>query len=604
MLGIDPGGVEVVQRDLPALAELVLIDCPDPDTTESAEEDPHEVAAAAAAAPHRPPGEAPPGTNLAALRRILPHCDVLLVTTTQQKYRSARVAEELAAAAAGDRLVFVQTHADEEEDIRTDWRQVLSSQYAPGHVFLVDSLAALADAEGGLAAARRDRRAGRPTHPPACRGRRRPPAAGEFPRPGRADLAKLPPAARRGGAAGRASVGGRGRAAGRSGRAVGRANPGRIAQQPALLGKPPPGRGGVALGPEPLRPGAADLSRAGRTGFRALLYRARSPAQLALWARVASARAWKENRRQRQADRGAQRAVAGCWDQTELRAAAIVLEGYAAEAEFPPQAASLETVAAEADRAGLAFVARVSGDLDALVARLAERHTGWFTRWRDELLLLAMLGVLVFRLGKNFFYDSWWAAKPEPAWGLGYYLTAAIWLVLWCAVLLWAFLRRLRRGLARQIDRLAEAWTGAAAAAGVFARLESDCRRSGQFRQELLLLQAHVAQLAGQLALPEADLGARTRRPSKPKPTGNRWEGVLHFIRGQSHFRRTKIGTVPLLLIRRSLPLQVPPVAAGGLGGNAVCFRSGGYLPLGSSFFGAGFSSASGRASRQGLWAW
>ena len=176
--------------------------------------------------------------------------------------------------------------------------------------------------------------------------------------------------------------------------------------------------------------------------------------------------------------------------------------------------------------------------------------------------------------------------------------------MLWCAVLLWAFLRRLRRGLARQIDRLAEAWTGAAAAAGVFARLESDCRRSGQFRQELLLLQAQRGAIGRAVGPAGSGPWGKDKAPFEPKPTGNRWEGVLHFIRGQSHFRRTKIGTVPLLLIRRSLPLQVPPVAAGGLGGNAVCFRSGGYLPLGSSFFGAGFSSASGRASRQGLWAW
>ena len=152
------------------------------------------------------------------------------------------------------------------------------------------------------------------------------------------------------------------------------------------------------------------------------------------------------------------------------------------------------------------------------MARLAERHTGWFTRWLYELPLLAMLGVLLYRLGKNFFYDSWLAANPAPAWGLGYYLTATIWLVLWCAVLLWAFLRRLRRGLSRQIDRLAEAWTGAAAAAGVFARLESDCRWAGQFRQELALLQAHVAQLSRQLATPEAELGVRTSHFSTPSP--------------------------------------------------------------------------------------
>ena len=86
MLGIEPGSVEFLQRDLPALADLVLLDCPDPDTTEQTDS---------------------PGTNLARLRGILPHCDVLLVTTTQQKYRSGRVAEELAAAAGGARLVFV-----------------------------------------------------------------------------------------------------------------------------------------------------------------------------------------------------------------------------------------------------------------------------------------------------------------------------------------------------------------------------------------------------------------------------------------------------------------------------------------------------------------
>ena len=67
----------------------------------------------------------PLSSNLARLRAILPHCDVLLVTATQQKYRSARVADELAAAARGAHLVFVQTHADLDADIRDDWRRVL-----------------------------------------------------------------------------------------------------------------------------------------------------------------------------------------------------------------------------------------------------------------------------------------------------------------------------------------------------------------------------------------------------------------------------------------------------------------------------------------------
>ena len=129
LLGIDPASVEVVHRDLPSLAHLVLVDCPDPDTTEVADV---------------------PGTNLARLRQILPHCDALLVVTTQQKYRSARVADELAAAAPGARLVFVQTHADVDGDIREDWRPLIEARYGPSPIFRVDSLSALADAQKGV----------------------------------------------------------------------------------------------------------------------------------------------------------------------------------------------------------------------------------------------------------------------------------------------------------------------------------------------------------------------------------------------------------------------------------------------------------------------
>ena len=129
-LGIEAREVDLVQADLPALANLVLVDCPDPDTTDA-------------------PGPLPAETTLARLRRILPLCDVLIVTTTQQKYRSARVAEELAAAAPGARLVFVQTHADQDADVRDDWRYILEPGYQAGHIFFVDSVSALADAQRG-----------------------------------------------------------------------------------------------------------------------------------------------------------------------------------------------------------------------------------------------------------------------------------------------------------------------------------------------------------------------------------------------------------------------------------------------------------------------
>lgn len=137
MLGINPAEVDLIQQDIPALANLVLVDCPDPDTTDS--QTSSELGTPSA------------DSTLARLRRILPHCDVLIVAATQQKYRSARVSDELSAAAPGARLVFVQTHADRDADIRDDWRLVLAAHYEPGHIFLVDSVTALVDAQQGRA---------------------------------------------------------------------------------------------------------------------------------------------------------------------------------------------------------------------------------------------------------------------------------------------------------------------------------------------------------------------------------------------------------------------------------------------------------------------
>src|SRR5690606_22149522 len=112
--------------DAPVLRDLVVIDCPDPDTSETDA----------------------PGSNLERLRKLLPHCDVLIYTSTQQKYRSARVASELGQAATGCRLLFVQTHADRDDDVRDDWRTHLAEHFAVPEVFFVDSLRALEEQRG------------------------------------------------------------------------------------------------------------------------------------------------------------------------------------------------------------------------------------------------------------------------------------------------------------------------------------------------------------------------------------------------------------------------------------------------------------------------
>ncbi len=118
---------EVLRVDSAVLRDIVILDCPDPDTNEA------ETA----------------GSNIETLRRMLPHCDVLVYASTQQKYRSARVIDELDVASAGCRLIFVQTHADQDSDIRQDWRDLLAGRYDVPDMFFVDSVAALAEQQSG-----------------------------------------------------------------------------------------------------------------------------------------------------------------------------------------------------------------------------------------------------------------------------------------------------------------------------------------------------------------------------------------------------------------------------------------------------------------------
>src|SRR5258708_792641 len=127
LVGLPLDDFEVTRVDAPLLRDVVLIDCPDPDTTESETN----------------------GSNLARLHHLLPFCDVLLYTATQQKYRSARVGDELAQAATGCRLVFVQTCADIDADIREDWLKQLEGRYQVPEIFFVDSLSALRDQQAG-----------------------------------------------------------------------------------------------------------------------------------------------------------------------------------------------------------------------------------------------------------------------------------------------------------------------------------------------------------------------------------------------------------------------------------------------------------------------
>lgn len=491
MLGIDPTAVHLVQRDLPTLRDLVLLDCPDPDTSEG--EDATEMS----------------GTNLARLRELLPHCDVLLVTSTQQKYRSASVREELTTASAGAQLVFVQTHADTDDDIRDDWRETLGDEYQAGEIFFVDSLQALSDAQAGTgprgdfarlldlltrslagSAAKRIRRANF-----LDLVRRTLDACGD-------ELDESMPAVEQLETA--------------------------ISEQRARLGK---------LLADTTREELLHSRRsweerllgevAARWGFSpfsgvlrlyqglgnllggAALARARSPIQVALWGAAAGGRAIQQRRRRSQASSGVARAMATSWDAGELRTAAIILDGYAGEAGFSNEDTSSAAIQTQAVEASAAFVPQAAAQLQKVIATLAEQHTGWFTRLRYEVLLLAMIGVIVYRLGKNFFYDSWLAPEPTATYGWDFFVHAAFWLVAWSALLLWMFTSRLRRGLRGQINALTETWSRELPEINLFGPLEDRCRAVHRFRQDLEQLQQRMTTVRKKIENPEPGIGHR-----------------------------------------------------------------------------------------------
>lgn len=127
-------GATVVRTDAAAIAEIVLVDCPDPDT-----QSPEHAASLATHAE----GRADDVGNRDRLEQILPQCDVLLVISTAQKYRSFSVARELAAFAPGRPLLFVQTHASRDPDIRDDWKRDLETQgFVVPAIYRVDGLEA------------------------------------------------------------------------------------------------------------------------------------------------------------------------------------------------------------------------------------------------------------------------------------------------------------------------------------------------------------------------------------------------------------------------------------------------------------------------------
>ncbi|MGZ0173194.1 MAG: hypothetical protein ACKVHE_27000 [Planctomycetales bacterium] len=478
---------EIVHVDSTVLRDIVILDCPDPDTNEAETS----------------------GSNLEILRRVLPHCDVLLYASTQQKYRSARVLDELDVASAGCRLIFVQTHADTDEDIRDDWRRVLGERYEIPDVFFVDSVAALAEQQSGqrpngdfaklqdllttrLAAVQRIqiRRANLLDLTSATLAKCR------------EQLGKFDPALT---SLEQALSEHRQKLTREMSREL-RSQLGacshlweqRILTQVTTL-----------WGSSPFSALLRLHSGLGALITSASLYRARSGAQLALIGAMQGTRWLTARQKEKSAEgRFEELATLGI-DDNLIREARLLIGGHLLDSGLdsaladpkPGEDARLETARFESG-----FLANAKQRIDDTIDRLAKRNSGIIARMWYEILLLAFIGFVLFRAGRNFFWDT--VVDPlVKVLPMDFYVSAGLFFVLWSVILVMSFCRRLKRGLNSEVSTMADEMAQQKLTGGLFPDLESAIDDVHRDRRRLEEMSSTCQQLRGDVAT-SSDLGS------------------------------------------------------------------------------------------------
>ena len=478
---------EIVRVESPILRDIVILDCPDPDTNEAAAS----------------------GSNLEMLRRVLPHCDVLLYASTQQKYRSARVLDELNVAAAGCRLIFVQTHADSDEDIRDDWRRLLGKQYEVPDVFFVDSVQALSEQQSGrrpggdfaklqdllttrLAAVQRVqiRRANLLDLTAVTLGKCRE-QLGRFD-PAIASLEKTLAEHRQ-----------------KLTREMARELKSQLGACSHLWEQRILTEVTTLWGASPFSALLRIYSGLGALITSASLYRARSGAQLALIGAMQGTRWLTARQKERTAEgRFEELATLGI-DENLVREARLLIGGHLQDAGLessltdprPGEDARLETARFESG-----FLESAKRRINDTIERLARRNSGMIARVWYELLLLSFVGFVLYRAGRNFFWDTVMdpAVKVLP---MDFYVSAGLFFVLWSVILVMCFSRRLKRGLQSEITTMANEMAEQKLTSGLFPDLERALESVHRDRRRLDEMSLSCQQLRGDLAT-SPDLGS------------------------------------------------------------------------------------------------
>jgi len=464
-LKIDDCHPEVHRLAAPLLKHVVLIDCPDPDTQGSAiaslgRDGAGHVTADASDSGNGRAIALAENRNLDLLRRILPHCDVILCTGTAQKYKTQAVNDVLLEFAAGRQAVFVQTHAALDADITGDWQLQLESEgFRVPRMFSLDSEAALARLE--------EKR----------------PLPAEF-----SDLVDFLNA----------------QLAGRAGHRILRANAldllawflaevkqeidaalphvtklheAVIAERLRLfecvtrrIGDQLRGHQGVWRA-RLLREVTMRWSGGPFTAFLRLLTSARSFVRFlpALRARglgpmlvtggIGVGTAVADRIRRSSAQRSFLASAELGITPGDLEQARSIVAGYEREAGIArpagiDSAASLQqqSLAATAQR----LYQQLETDVGGVVQNRARRRAGAVFHLVLEILFLAIPALLLGRLAKDFFYDHLWLGSTQPLLGFDYLLQSALWITVWGLALRGLLAWRLQRGLNRDLAKLVE----------------------------------------------------------------------------------------------------------------------------------------------------
>jgi energy-coupling factor transporter ATP-binding protein EcfA2 len=487
-LPVDAMGARVVRSAAPAVANIVLVDCPDPDTQPAATA-PRDTAAT--------PRPSDANRNRELLEAVLPACDVLLLVATAQKYRSWIVAREVQAFAPGRPLLFVQTHATRDPDIRADWSRELEAQgFSVPRIFRLDGVEAARRAVAGLepepgfrelTAAIDEELVGR-----AARRVRRTGAldlAGWFARQARRQLAALrePVAqlatgvdaerarleailARAVGAKLRASRGAWQRLV--TDEVVDRWHGGPfatflhvLAALAALWSRVRPGGGLIGR----LLAGQSPATAAGAGGWQAV-------AELGL-------------------------------SEAEVEQSRSILAGLAARARLAePLVGRARLDAARVPATAGALLERtghwLAAGIDELVTARRGRAGGPLLHGIFEVLFGGLLVAVIGRAGWKFFHDHLWLGRPMD--GGGFLQESIVWLILWGLLLRWIVFAVVRSGLDRDITALVGRLPAAKLVDPLLADFADAAARTTAFLDEGDRLGAEADALAARLAEPAA----------------------------------------------------------------------------------------------------